>query len=229
MESLKIMATEGCHEAAIDQILKLNLQTTTKFLDLGAGEGAFSFKLIQSGFKSIDAVDIRADKFKLSQCKYFNIDLNSCFSELIGEKYDFILGIEVIEHLENPNHFLRECFKLLNDRGYILITTPNIESWISRILFFRNGHFRWFSEKTYLTSGHITLLPSWLLIELAKKVGFNLVNFFTTSNRKLLKEILPYSNIFKKILKISTLIFLYPLMQGNKKGDISIFLFTKQF
>jgi len=229
MDELKIMATRGVHEIAFQQINKLDLPFDTNFLEVGAGEGAFSSRLLEKGFKFIDAIDIKADKFKISQLKCFQIDLNSNFSEKIKKKYDFIIGIEVIEHLENPSHFFRECFNLLKNKGFLLITTPNIESWFSRVLFFRNGHFHWFSEKAYFCSGHIPLLPSWILVEFSKKAGFNLVSFATTPNKELFKKILSYSNMPKKFIKVCIFTILYPFMQGNKKGEISIYLLRKNY
>jgi hypothetical protein len=66
-----------------------------------------------------------------------------------------------------------------------------------------------------------------LLIEFSKKMGLNLVSLSATANKQLLKEILSYSNIPKKIAKLCVFALLYPIMQGNKDGDVSILLFRK--
>jgi hypothetical protein len=41
--------------------------------------------------------------------------------------YDLIFALEVIEHIAtDPANFLREIRRLLSDRGYLLLTTPNV-------------------------------------------------------------------------------------------------------
>ena len=42
-----------------------------------------------------------------------------------GEKYDFVVFFEVLEHLENPGAFLLALKKILSPSGRIVFSTPN--------------------------------------------------------------------------------------------------------
>ena len=50
----------------------------------------------------------------------------------LPKKYDLIIAIELIEHIENPFHFVREIAKSLNPNGQAILTSPNILSIRSR-------------------------------------------------------------------------------------------------
>lgn len=52
-----------------------------------------------------------------------------------NKRFDLIVASEVIEHISdnNKNEFIKDIFKLLNDEGYLIITTPRKEAqneWI---------------------------------------------------------------------------------------------------
>jgi len=51
-------------------------------------------------------------------------DLNKDFN-FTKKKFDTIIASEIIEHMDNPLHFLIECKKLLKNKGVIILTTPN--------------------------------------------------------------------------------------------------------
>lgn len=47
--------------------------------------------------------------------------------------FDVIFCGEVIEHIENMDMFLKELHRVLKDDGNILISTPNVNSWVNII------------------------------------------------------------------------------------------------
>jgi 2-polyprenyl-3-methyl-5-hydroxy-6-metoxy-1,4-benzoquinol methylase len=64
----------------------------------------------------VDSVD--------SESTDIRFDLNNIFPER-WKQADTIIASEVIEHLDNPYIFLRQCLRLLNNDGILIITTPN--------------------------------------------------------------------------------------------------------
>jgi len=65
--------------------------------------------------------------FKLSDVPFIQADLNEPFA--FGRRFDCIVASEIIEHLENPRHFLRECAKVAD---VVVITSPNTDSPASK-------------------------------------------------------------------------------------------------
>lgn len=78
------------------------------------------------------------------------------------EKFDVVISTEVIEHVENPWHFMREVKRVMKRNGVALITTPNNESERAKRAFQRTGSFPWFQyEHVWSQLRHITPIFSW--------------------------------------------------------------------
>lgn len=202
----------GLHEAVVEA-LKPFLSFDVKILDCGAGTGAFALRLNDMGL-NVEAVELVIDSFVPKNIVCYKVDLNSNFSDLIDKKYDIITAIEVIEHLENHRHFLRECYKLLNQNGKMLITTPNIESIPGRLKFLLKGNFRFFdTDLRFNDSTHITPVQSYMFKRAVLDAGFDIINH----------EVYPktsYSNSKKIVSLFSKVISLF--VSGIKYGDCRV-------
>ncbi|HVY70240.1 MAG TPA: class I SAM-dependent methyltransferase, partial [Verrucomicrobiae bacterium] len=133
------------------------------------GTGAWSDRLIRHGFRDVTGIDLNQGQFQ-GGARFVEGDLNSDFSQLVGgAKFELITAIEVIEHLENSSHFLRECAALLAPGGALVITTPNVESMPARIKHFASGRIRHFDANGDKT--HIAPIDSFLFRRLAARAG----------------------------------------------------------
>lgn len=126
---IKILGSQHPHDRVVE-IFK-NSGYGGRLLDAPAGTGVISQKLKEAGFRVV-AADINPHLFSAQGIPCEEADLNK---ELPfgNETFDFILCSNGIEHLEAPYHFIRECYRLLKDRGKILITTPNVLNLKSRM------------------------------------------------------------------------------------------------
>ncbi len=169
------MAGIGTHEAVFELIRKY-LPEPSRIVDLAAGEGAFSVRLKKLGH-FVTAIDANGDNWKAP-----NIDLNiqnldDEFAEKTvndDNKFDAAVAIEIIEHLENPFRFTRECAKLLKPGGLLFLTTPNVEAVFSRIVFFYTGRLNSFGEYETVRPAHITPIFKWKLELLLTEAGFEI-------------------------------------------------------
>jgi cyclopropane fatty-acyl-phospholipid synthase-like methyltransferase len=178
-DDLLIMADTGLHSqifsVVIDAIDKIKKEKDIHVLDVSAGEGAFSKRLYDNGF-FVESIDIDQGNFKYHGIIPFHkIDLNSetNWSEFIQrnkEKYDIVVSMETIEHLENPWMFLRGLKELVKPGGYIVLSTPNIESPWSKFCFFLRDKFLMFMEGD-LCYGHINPLTSFELGTIFSRIG----------------------------------------------------------
>ena len=135
-------------------------------LDFGAGEGALSYRLADAGY-DVTAVDIDEKSYKCSVARFVPLDFNNksavdAFVAAHQNQFDVVLGIEVIEHIESPWEYVRSLTSMLKPRGILLITTPNITSWMSRFRFLFWGQFQHFGE-AQLSYGHIAPISPWEL------------------------------------------------------------------
>ena len=170
-KGLAIHALPGLHEFMLAQVSNHG-QTEGTVLDLAAGTGAMSLRLTDFGYK-VTATDYVPENFRLHDLvPFFATDLNNDFSQGREGQFDIIMASEIIEHLENPRHFARECFKLLKSGGKVILSTPNVDCVASIVSAMRTGTFQWFGEANYNRDGHITPLTQWQIDKCFKEAGF---------------------------------------------------------
>jgi len=221
---LKIHAIPSLHEECMAQIEALHLPRNAKVLDLGAGEGAFTRRLLDAGLQ-VSAAELEPGRFRLDvPCQ--NINLNLDFCDKWDHRFGLVVAIEILEHLHDPRHFIRNCLQTLNSNGVLLVTSPNTESWLSRIRFLRDGHFLWFDETDYHAYGHLTPIFSWQVSQICRELGAELIQVSSTKNH-LLRKRLGDTLIGRLKNKSFYLSALYPLMKGQRDGEINIYLIKK--
>lgn len=97
-------------------------------LEIGCGSGNFLNKLynvLNDNNINLYGVDIDNNAISKNTNKNINLIVGDAENININIKFDIILNFELIEHLINPNGFINNANKLLNNDGYCIITTPN--------------------------------------------------------------------------------------------------------
>lgn len=171
-------AYADCHQVALRLAAAV---PAGRALDLGAGQGALSLALKRRGF-AVTAADINIDQFRAAGVDCDRLDLNRSLP-YPDRGFDLVLAVEVLEHLESPRAFLREVFRVLRPGGLVVLSTPNITSLPSRLLFLVTGCFDLFvptrrrleDPLDAAADGHITPLPGWLVRYDLRQAGFELV------------------------------------------------------
>ena len=105
-------------------------------LDVGPGSGRWINFLKNNKSKNIYAVDI-SDKVidinKKNCDKVFKLDFEKKKIPLQNDSIDLIVCLEVLEHLRQPDHFLKEIMRLLKKDSIAVFSIPNILSFSSRV------------------------------------------------------------------------------------------------
>jgi len=87
-------------------------------IDLGCGEMPYK-KFIEPKVEKYIGIDIPGNPDA-----DYKVDpkTNRC-TDLNGENADILLSIQVLEHVSDPDEYLKECYRLLKKNGYLLLST----------------------------------------------------------------------------------------------------------
>jgi SAM-dependent methyltransferase len=125
------------------------------YLDMGGSDGSLTVQIGQAlNAEEIHVVDISDEALVIAASKGLQthkVDLNSQRLPFPDAHFDFITMVEVLEHLVDTDHALREANRVLKPLGYLLITTPNLASWRNRILLLF-GFYPEFAEVSFRIS-----------------------------------------------------------------------------
>ena len=208
------MAGVGTHEVVLD-LVKQFVPAPARVVDLAAGEGAFSLPLQRLGH-NVTAVDFNRDNWKATDIPLELCDLDSEFADsLVAEhgKFDAVFAIEIVEHLENPFRFIRQCAALLKPGGLMFLTTPNVEAVNSRLIFLYSGRLKSFGAYETVRPAHITPIFKWKMEMMLEEAGFETVH--ECFNRTLYAT---GTNLKGKIAAVAGRL-LSPLLKGEKGGE----------
>jgi 2-polyprenyl-3-methyl-5-hydroxy-6-metoxy-1,4-benzoquinol methylase len=167
---IRISALRGLHEFVAARIMR-EMKPGARALDVAAGTGAMCLRLLDLGYP-VTAVEYHAEAFAISnKVRCHVLDLNRDFASELGRSFDFVVALEIIEHLENPRAFLRGLAQCLEPGGKIFLSTPNVDNAVSNALYIRMGHFLWFGDNDVENLGHITPLNERLLRQACRDAG----------------------------------------------------------
>ena len=112
-----------------------------KILDIGCGGGLLSEPMARMGAdvtgidaseKNINVAKLHAEKNEL-KIKYY---CSSPENFKTDDKFDVILNMEIIEHVDDVDFFLKSCAKLLKRNGIMFVATLNktLKSYLFAII-----------------------------------------------------------------------------------------------
>jgi SAM-dependent methyltransferase len=101
--------------------------------------------------------------------KFHQVDCDSGKVPVEDGAYDVVISVETIEHLENPRAFIRELARLTKPGGWLLITTPNQLSLLSKATLVFKNHFTFFGKDWY--PSHLSALLEVDLLRMANEVN----------------------------------------------------------
>ena len=159
-----------------------------RVLDLGCGDGSYAKRLKDLGF------DVIAGDIDVTRLKYKNeIEFKHC--DITKEipfptnYFDYVLLMEVIEHLRNPYVVMPEINRIIKTDGFLIISTPNILNLKSRLRFLFEGAYEYFREppldqvknpKEVIFNLHLIPYRYHELEYLLSAAGFKVENIFTS-------------------------------------------------
>ncbi len=205
------------------------IPASSSWLDVGCQLGQFFSRLRARCEVVPTGIDNFAESNLIEVCaKYFNIEIKHPSEVLDGswryltrlvdkegfgvdEKFDYISALEILEHMIDTDAFLQECRDHLVQGGYLVISTPNINSFRNRIQVPFGAYPAGMEYRNKIH--HVRLYNAPALKSHLSEHGFELVALAGVS-------FLPARWLRHKVVRIvdSSLSDLFPAMCGNLIG-----------
>jgi SAM-dependent methyltransferase len=136
-------------------------------LDVGCGSGRL-WPFVRGRFDRYVGVDaVRYDGFP-EEGEFHAADLDAQALPFEGAA-EVVAAVETIEHLENPRAFVRALARAARPGGWVIVTTPNQLSLLSRATLVAKGEHNAFRDGSY--PAHITALLEVDLRRIATECG----------------------------------------------------------
>lgn len=120
-------------EANIRNILSLlEINPSARVLDVGCGDGKETI-MFKEKVRSKTIVGMDGQKGRAFAAKRRGVDAS--ISDITkrwpfpNNSFDVILTNQVIEHVADIDHFIKETYRVLKKGGYSVISTENLSSW----------------------------------------------------------------------------------------------------
>ena len=100
---------------------------TLNILDLGCGSGWIT--KILSNYGNVVGIDLSIEVARKLYPE-LNLKQTNIVTDTIEGKYNVVVSSEVLEHLtsEDQETYIKKAFDILEERGYLILTTPNKRS-----------------------------------------------------------------------------------------------------
>jgi SAM-dependent methyltransferase len=220
-KGLLIHADTGVHDQAA-ALFQQYVPAGAKVLDVGAGAGAFSQRLADIGYV-VTALDIDPEKWALSAIPFLRLNIDAGIAGSVKGIVDAACCLEVIEHVENPWNLLREIHAVVKPGGRLILSTPNVTSFLSRLIFLFTGQFHQFGEAD-LSYGHINPMTAFEITCAASRTGWRVLEIRPGGYL----PVLDFSSWHPKALAANILRgLIYPFARGQKRGWCLFFVLEK--
>ena len=153
----------------------------TRILDLGTGNGEFAELLLQHGAKRVSAHDLPGVDIARLHALDCTVYQDADYRGLPEGGFDVVCLLDVLEHVLDPHHLLRSCFRALAPGGHLYVHTPvitRLDRMLHRLLpwpILRKLAVAWQMSRT--TVYHLRNFTRPSLSVLLDQCGFDVIDY----------------------------------------------------
>jgi len=151
-------------------------------VDVGCGTGNLGRALGGQFVRYMGADVVRYDGFP-ADGEFHVVDTTTGRVQLDDGVGDVVAAVETIEHVENPRAFARELTRLCRPGQWVVVTTPNQLSLLSKLTLVLRQEFNAFRASSY--PAHLTALLEVDLRRIAGECGWTEVTIRYTGDGRI--------------------------------------------
>lgn len=144
-------------------------------LSLAAGQGYVEAMVEDKLGRSVTCVDLNHSALKKAEtARRVCGDIYTL--PLKRDSVDFLIAVDIIEHLTEPDRMIKSVSNVLKSGGYFFIKSPNWAHWHYRWWFLKQGSLKTFHQ---LNQGHFVFYSFNEMKALLTQASFKVVRHFT--------------------------------------------------
>lgn len=156
-----------------------------KILDTGCGNGYIISEINRIGYKDIWAFDLSKSGIDIAKNKFEQIKdrfiIHDVYDQILPHgfpenNYDLIISIEVIEHLYDPQRYMKNIYHWLKPGGILILSTP-YHGYLKNTVISLANKFDQHVNPLW-TGGHIKLFSKNTLYQLLKEKDLTPARFY---------------------------------------------------
>lgn len=112
------------------------LNPRERIADIGSFTGRLALEYKRAGVRRIECFDASASALDRARARGFDAHLWRAGEEpcpAAAATFDVIVAADIIEHILNTDGFISELVRIVRRGGYLIVSTPNLAFWLSRI------------------------------------------------------------------------------------------------
>lgn len=156
------------------------LDTTTRVLDVGCGNGFWSGAFAKQGC-TVVGIDASPTGIAIGRAEYPGVrfevlDITAALLDALDEEpFDLIVSTEVIEHLYSPHTWATGCLRALRPGGTLILSTP-YHGWLKNVALAATGKLDRHLD-AMREGGHIKFFSRRVATQLLSAAGFENIRF----------------------------------------------------
>lgn len=162
------------------------LEGGRRILDVGCGEGTIA-EIARDRFKDLYGCDLSETALREASKRGeagVCADLDGASLPYRDGSFDCVTCLEVIEHVFDPVHLLKELYRVLRARGQVVLTTPNFRYFRNVANLVLGGRFPHTTVDTFVWGGgHLHYFTRKDLTYLLHEAGFTDCQFIVNAEQ----------------------------------------------
>jgi 2-polyprenyl-3-methyl-5-hydroxy-6-metoxy-1,4-benzoquinol methylase len=188
-----------------DQRVLEAVGTGKRVLEVGCSAGYFTKHLCDQG---CIVTGIEMDQEAAQKAESFAESVIAADAEdpvvwhKLGQKFDVIIFMHVLEHLVDPWQVLCNAKEVLAEDGFIIVVLPNVACWQIRKQIFFRGHFQ-YQKYGILDLTHLRFFTYYTAQDLIKEAGYVIKEY------EIVGYTVPFAGILRKMFFLKNFALLW--------------------
>jgi SAM-dependent methyltransferase len=107
-----------------------------RLLEIGCGNGAFLEEMLRHGLDAFRGVEPSVEAVEHAPEGVRPAIVNRFFHPgmFVPGTFDIVCAFHVLDHLREPVEFLKECFRIVDKEGIVILVCHNVDAFVNKVL-----------------------------------------------------------------------------------------------